>query len=435
MKHLLLFPLVGTILFTSCSEKKEETQLPDPRDSRIEELEARLETMKKEAADEREKFSRQAEANEAVLNQLKDTVLAMREPKVEKPEDEKVTSKPAVRTVKQKEIEREAREKEIREGFLKERLLAKGEEHEFIMTETGEIYRDVVITEVSDIGISFRHRGGAGRIDFKDLPRKWRERFGYDPELFSLALKREAQIQNKQAMAAAKELEEQKERNEKLASQLAEAHQAVVAAWDSQPEVVTSSIIISDGGWGYYPPHPLYYEDHYYDYCPTPIVHYPRIKLPIIGGGGHHRPWDRPVTLPVTPGTLLPKPNPVRPGHDELVSRPTASRPTLSRPTLSRPTTSRPTVGRPTASSSRPSVSSPSSVSRPTVSRPSTSRPSASSRPSVSRPTPTSRPSVSRPSVSRPSPVSRPSVSRPSVSAPVSRPSAPVARPAVRTIR
>lgn len=225
---------------------------------------------------------------------------------------------------------------------------------------------------------------------------------------------------------AAKELEEQKERNEKLASQLAEAHQAVLAAWDSQPEVVTSSIIISDGGWGYYPPHPLYYEDHYYDYCPTPIVHYPRIKLPIIGGGGHHRPWDRPVTLPVTPGTLLPKPNPVRPGHDESVSRPSPTRPPAvaanSRPSVSRPTLSRPTLSRPT-------------LSRPTLSRPTTSRPTVG-RPTVGRPTASSsRPSVSSPSsVSRPT-VSRPSTSRPSVSAPVSRPSAPVARPAVRTIR
>lgn len=356
MKKLLIAPFAGTLFFASCSEEKEESSLSDPRDSQIESLEVRLEKLQESALAERESFRTQSAANTAMMSQLKDMLVSMREQ--ETPVVQEIAPKPEKEALARKiEVEEEMEQrKELLDGIRKERLLAQGEMHPLIVTERGEVFREVVISEVNDIGISIRHSGGAGRIAFEDLPDSWKERFGYDPVRSARAQERENIAQAKYAMAASRELKEQQERNEKLQRELREAQLALEVARASQP--VSSSVTIADTTTGIIPvQRPIIYDNYYDNYYSRPILRVPKLKVPVIGGSGTYCP---PTNRPSVPGSPRPGVNPVpgRPSHDESVTRPPITRP---------PAVSSAPVHRP---SSRPSAPSLPSVSRPSISRP-----------------------------------------------------------------
>jgi hypothetical protein len=58
---------------------------------------------------------------------------------------------------------------------------AKGEERAKLETKDGTVYEDVMIRDVSAIGVQIRHRGGQKRIPFEELPNAMQDYFQYDP--------------------------------------------------------------------------------------------------------------------------------------------------------------------------------------------------------------------------------------------------------------
>ena len=233
MKTFSLFPIFGTFLLASCSEEKEESRkvLPDSRDEKIASLEQSLNDLKAGAEKERERFRIQSEANTMVMGQLKDLLADLKE-KVESPKQ--VVQEPPTVDTRQKDLEERKR---VLDSIRMARLVAVGEDHDLIVTERGEPFYDAVVTEVNDIGVSIRHRGGAGRIAFEDLPKSWQERFAYDPDRAAKSLEREQIARARYDIAASKELLAQKERNEKLDRELREARLALAVVQASQPPV------------------------------------------------------------------------------------------------------------------------------------------------------------------------------------------------------
>jgi hypothetical protein len=76
-----------------------------------------------------------------------------------------------------------------------ERDKAVGERMESLKLVSGKTYEDVEIRKVSDVGITIFHSSGSARIDAKDLPPIFKERFLFDSD-------RAAAIRNKETMAA-----------------------------------------------------------------------------------------------------------------------------------------------------------------------------------------------------------------------------------------
>jgi regulator of replication initiation timing len=60
--------------------------------------------------------------------------------------------------------------------------------------ESGRIYEDVKIREVTDVGMSVSHASGSARIAAKDLPEALRERFMFDSEAAAELLRAEREI-------------------------------------------------------------------------------------------------------------------------------------------------------------------------------------------------------------------------------------------------
>ncbi|YCM43485.1 hypothetical protein V2O64_19435 [Verrucomicrobiaceae bacterium 227] len=339
-------------------------ELPDPRDEQIASLEAQLDELKAEADRERDQFRNQAKANTVVMGQLKDLLVDLKE-KVEAAP--KVVEPVAEDDTKDMELEKRRR---VLEAFRLARLLAAGEEHDLIVTERGEPFFEVVINEVTDIGISIRHRGGAGRIDFEDLPKSWRDRFGYDPERASKALERERVVQAKYAQTASQELLAQKEKNEILDRELREARLALAVAEANRPAAPAITVVDQDPNL--IPVQPTIVHEHYDSgYSSRPTLH-----VPVLGSNGssNHRPsvnlgQQRPTVVRPTQRPTPQKPSVQRPVpvHNEAVTRPPITRPPAS------------------ASTQRPSVQRPSPS--PTVQRPSPSPSPAVQRPQISRPT------------------------------------------------
>jgi chromosome segregation ATPase len=62
------------------------------------------------------------------------------------------------------------------------RSKAKGETIAKLETLTGVVYNDVIIREVTAIGIQIRHADGQKRIPFEDLPEAMKDHFQFDPK-------------------------------------------------------------------------------------------------------------------------------------------------------------------------------------------------------------------------------------------------------------
>jgi hypothetical protein len=86
-----------------------------------------------------------------------------------------------IRSTKLRAI-KESREKAIGESLGELKL------------ESGRIYEDAKIREVTDVGISVTHASGSARIAAKDLPEALRERFMFDSEAGEELLRAEREI-------------------------------------------------------------------------------------------------------------------------------------------------------------------------------------------------------------------------------------------------
>lgn len=68
---------------------------------------------------------------------------------------------------------------------------AVGEKFDELSTVSGSSYSDVEIRDVTEVGISIRHRDGSKRITYEELTPEWQERFQFDPDEKAEALARE----------------------------------------------------------------------------------------------------------------------------------------------------------------------------------------------------------------------------------------------------
>ena len=361
-----IIPVLGVLFLISCSEEKKESRIevPDSRDERIASLEVEIRELKAEAQRERDQFRIQSEANTVVMGQLKEVLVGLKEQAEAKSETVMEPLSGVDSRVKERDDLEERRR--VLDAIRMARLVAVGEEHELIVTDRGEPFYDVVITEVNEIGISMRHRGGAGRIAFEDLPESWQVRFGYDRERAAKALEREQIFQAKYELSASKEMLAQKEKNERLERELREAQLALAVAQASQPAVV-----VADQDPDFIPVRQTIIHDHYPS---RPILDVPILNVPVISGGGSSAYCPpAPQTYPQTQGS--------RPGQ-----RPASSQPSVQRPVHNEAVTRPPITRPPSGSSSSPAQ------------RPASSQPAVQ----VQRPTPSHNGAVSRPSIMRP---------------------------------
>ncbi|RYD37671.1 MAG: hypothetical protein EOP87_03060 [Verrucomicrobiaceae bacterium] len=68
---------------------------------------------------------------------------------------------------------------------------AVGEKFPELKTVSGTVYAEVEIREVTEVGISIRHKDGSGRITYEELTEEWQQRFQFDPKEKAEALARE----------------------------------------------------------------------------------------------------------------------------------------------------------------------------------------------------------------------------------------------------
>lgn len=71
------------------------------------------------------------------------------------------------------------------------RAQALGKTFDTFETSDGRVYKNVIITEIGDGGVSFRHKVGTTRLRFDDLDQIRQEFFGLDADLARIALAKE----------------------------------------------------------------------------------------------------------------------------------------------------------------------------------------------------------------------------------------------------
>lgn len=85
------------------------------------------------------------------------------------------------------------------------RTKAVGEEMEELTVKSGETFKNVMIREVTDVGIQIRHTDGTKRVAFEDLSAEHQERFQFDPEEKARALAKEEEARRLAEQAVAQE--------------------------------------------------------------------------------------------------------------------------------------------------------------------------------------------------------------------------------------
>ncbi len=78
---------------------------------------------------------------------------------------------------------------------------AKGRTMAELKTRKGEVYANVVIREVTAIGIQIRHEGGLRRIHFEELPDEMQQQFQFDPDQKAAAVASEAAVRKEHESA------------------------------------------------------------------------------------------------------------------------------------------------------------------------------------------------------------------------------------------
>jgi len=81
------------------------------------------------------------------------------------------------------------------------RAKAKGRIVGHFETRKGEVFENVVIKEVTPIGMQIRHDGGIGRIPYENLPDSMQEEFQFDPNQKVAAVAKETAVWNEHATA------------------------------------------------------------------------------------------------------------------------------------------------------------------------------------------------------------------------------------------
>ncbi len=105
------------------------------------------------------------------------------------------------------------------------RLAAKDEKIAKLQTQSGKTYDDVLIREVTPIGIQIRHQGGFARIPFEDLPAAMQNRFQFDPKQKNAAIAEENARRKDHDSSVAASLTETKQQQEARKQADAAAHQ------------------------------------------------------------------------------------------------------------------------------------------------------------------------------------------------------------------
>lgn len=92
------------------------------------------------------------------------------------------------------------------------RSKAKGETIAKLETLTGVVYNDVIIREITPIGIQIRHADGQKRIPFEELPEAMKDHFQFDPTQKDQAIAEESATRDvhEAAVAAANSLADEK---------------------------------------------------------------------------------------------------------------------------------------------------------------------------------------------------------------------------------
>ena len=80
-----------------------------------------------------------------------------------------------------------------------------------LTTITGITYKNATITGHDAIGLKIMFDDGFARVRFRDLPDKFRAKYGYDPVAEAAQLRKEAMIEDQQAAALRAALERQNE--------------------------------------------------------------------------------------------------------------------------------------------------------------------------------------------------------------------------------
>ncbi|MEY5019047.1 MAG: hypothetical protein RLZ22_135 [Verrucomicrobiota bacterium] len=103
------------------------------------------------------------------------------------------------RLEREKEMEKrkaEAKMEELRARREKVRQQAVGQQIVKLETLKGDVYDNVIIREVSPVGISIRHDAGSRRVPFEQLPLEMQRQFLFDPEEKEKALAQEHAAQS-----------------------------------------------------------------------------------------------------------------------------------------------------------------------------------------------------------------------------------------------
>ncbi|MEY5013456.1 MAG: hypothetical protein RLY69_1171 [Verrucomicrobiota bacterium] len=99
----------------------------------------------------------------------------------------------------EKEAERrkaEAAKEELRARRDEVRHQAVGQQIAKLETLKGDVYENVIIRDVSPVGISIRHDAGSRRVPFEQLPLEMQKQFMFDPEEKAKALAQEHAAQS-----------------------------------------------------------------------------------------------------------------------------------------------------------------------------------------------------------------------------------------------
>lgn len=406
----IIIPLIASasVCLVSCRESTTRMSSDEGASKEaLQALEAKLADLENEILREKNERLEKEAGQRRLLLEIKEMVAEAKAPEEKsKTVVEKVTPAPVVLPVEEEEApgvvpEKKAKAKDPHAEARKQaRLNAEGEHYPSLRTLSGEEYRNLEITRVTDLGVIFRHSTGVARIPFTELPPAWRERFHYDPELTRLAEQNERETQTRLEAEMARQAQREMELAEKAAmvAQINQLQNAVndLRMRDHQPIGFGLGNAFIGGGAFFNPPvvWPNQFGFWPNQFCAPiiqgPVIHPPVVRNPV----GQFNPaiirnrsplgpvprLDRPtLQKPILGNRTVQRPPTRVTGGGSSVSTPRIikSNPSTSTPTVVRPSSS-PRVIRPVTRSTRTSTSTP----RTSVK---TVRPSSSVRPTSSK--------------------------------------------------
>lgn len=323
MKLRDTLPLLSVLLL-SC-EHDEQSHTPNPRDEYVEGLEARISSMEELVHGLNQELIHNIAEKEQELAALQAKLirLAPKTPTSVKLPTQNTPLSPA-KTIDSGEDRAEARRE------------ACGERLGTVRTLDGRTLHDVEIVRVTDVGLEIRHRNGASRLHYNDLPSHFGERFSYVPALArkALQLERLATIERKEHLKNSlldQIRRESRRRDASLANRISypENHQYdqghTISVEDNYPPttVIEKTVIVEQ---------PVFIGSPQQPSCSPPVVIFPPKVRPIAVKPPLVRPpvVNRPI-IPVRPGPT--RPTPTRPSVQPKPKPPlVAARPAPTRP-------------------------------------------------------------------------------------------------------